>query len=123
MFRIATELVINISSEWIWLAATAIRSFAPGRSPRWMSLKRKEMNMTESAEMLTTFKPQPAEQIKAEHDAGLASPTVKDRDVTVMADRFAKMSIRSSGYEKTPPGASGPRLCLKTPLAALSARP
>jgi len=33
MFRIATDLVINISSEWVWLAATAIRSVCSG----WIS--------------------------------------------------------------------------------------
>lgn len=98
MFRVATELVINISSEWVWLVATAIRSFALGRFTRWMSLKRKGMTMTKSAESLTTFKPQPVEQIKPEHDAGLTSPTDKDRDVTVMADRFAKMSLNKEDF-------------------------
>ncbi len=54
--------------------------------------------MNKSAETLPTFKPQSADQIKAEHDAGLTWPTDKDRDVTVMAGRFAKMGLNKGDF-------------------------
>lgn len=63
-----------------------------------MFLYRKEKTMTKSIETLPTFKPQSAELIKAEHDAGLTSPTDKDRDVTVMADRFEKMGLNKEDF-------------------------